>query len=103
MRSPDFWSWFDGIAGPQLAHRTEGFRKVFDHLDRTQPVSTIPTGRSNTSSFDAGDQFGLRPTICRGEHALIKRNRKLVDSPLEGDGFELSVRSAIWVRYRDFA
>src|SRR6516165_3648038 len=62
MRSPDFWSWFDGIAGPQLAHRTEGFRKVFDHLDRTQPVSTIPTGRSNTSSFDAGDQFGLTPT-----------------------------------------
>ena len=75
----------------QLAHRTEGFRKVFDHLDRTQPVSTIPTGRSNTSSFDAGDQFGLTPTICRGEHALIKRNRKFVDSPLEGTGFELLV------------
>ena|SRR6516165_5436145 len=29
--------------------------------------------------------------ICRGEHALIKRNRKFVDSPLEQSGFELLV------------
>jgi hypothetical protein len=42
-------------------------------------------------TFDAGDQFGLTPTICRGEHALINRNRKFVDSPLEGSGFELPV------------
>jgi len=29
--------------------------------------------------------------IGRFEHSLIKRNRKFVDSPLEGDGFEPSV------------
>jgi len=29
--------------------------------------------------------------IGRFEHSLIKRNRKFVDSPLEGGGFELSV------------
>jgi len=29
--------------------------------------------------------------IGRFEHSLIKRNRKFVDSPLEGAGFELSV------------
>jgi hypothetical protein len=45
MRSPNFWSWFDGIAGPQLAHRTEGFRKVFDYLDRfDRPVGIVETG-----------------------------------------------------------
>ena len=30
--------------------------------------------------------------VGRFEHSLIKRNRKFVDSPLEGDGFELLVR-----------
>jgi len=34
----------------------------------------------------------LPPIVCRGEHALIRRNRKFVDSPLEGTGFELPVR-----------
>src|SRR5262249_32383547 len=34
MRSPDFWRWFDEAAGPQLTHRTAGFRKIFTYLDR---------------------------------------------------------------------
>ena len=56
MHSPDFWSWFDGIAGPQLAHRTEGFRKVFDHLDRfDRPVGIVETGCVRQQVFWAGD------------------------------------------------
>jgi hypothetical protein len=56
MRSPDFWSWFDGIAGPQLAHRTEGFRKVFDHLDRfDRPVGIVETGCVRQQDNWAGD------------------------------------------------
>ena len=56
MRSPDFWSWFDGIAGPQLAHRTEGFRKVFDHLDRfDRPVGIVETGCVRQQDTWAGD------------------------------------------------
>jgi hypothetical protein len=43
------------------------------------------------SGSGADTPFGLTPTICRGEHALIKRNRKFLDSPLEGAGFEPSV------------
>ena len=55
-------------------------RSVIELRGRDQDI-----GAPLTSSFDAGDQFGLPLTICRGEHALIKRNRKFVDSPLEGD------------------
>ena len=56
MRSPNFWSWFDGIAGPQLAHRTEGFRKVFDHLDRfDRPVGIVETGCVRQQDNWAGD------------------------------------------------
>ena len=56
MRSPDFWSWFDGIVGPQLAHRTEGFRKVFDHLDRfDRPVGIVETGCVRQQDNWAGD------------------------------------------------
>ena len=56
MRSPNFWSWFDGIAGPQLAHRTEGFRKVFDHLDRfDRPVGIVETGCVRRQDNWAGD------------------------------------------------
>ena len=56
MRSPNFWSWFDGIAGPQLAHRTEGFRKVFDYLDRfDRPVGIVETGCVRQQDNWAGD------------------------------------------------
>ena len=56
MRSPDFWSWFDKIAGPQLSHRTEGFRKVFDYLDRfDRPVGIIETGCVRQQDNWAGD------------------------------------------------
>jgi hypothetical protein len=61
MRSPNFWSWFDGIAGPQLAHRTEGFRKVFDHLDRfDRPVGIVETGcvRRRSPSYGGRSVFG---------------------------------------------
>jgi hypothetical protein len=56
MVSPDFWSWFDGIAGPQLAHRTESFRKVFDYLDRfDRPVGIVETGCVRQQDNWAGD------------------------------------------------
>jgi hypothetical protein len=56
MRSPNFWSWFDGFAGPQLAHRTEGFRKVFDYLDRfDRPVGIVETGCVRQQDNWAGD------------------------------------------------
>jgi len=45
MRSPDFWRWFDKIAGPHLIHRTKGFRRVFDYLDRfDRPIGIVETG-----------------------------------------------------------
>lgn len=53
MRSPDFWSWFDGIAGPQLAHRTEGFRKVFDRaLGRDDLGRMAPGARADFLMVD---------------------------------------------------
>ena len=56
MRSPDFWSWFEGIAGPQLAYRTEGFRKLFDYLDRIdRPVGIVETGCVRQQGNWAGD------------------------------------------------
>jgi hypothetical protein len=56
MRSPHFWSWFDRIAGPQLSHRTEGFRKVFEYLDRfDRPVVIVETGCVRLQDNWAGD------------------------------------------------
>jgi len=45
MRSPDFWSYFEVVAGPKLGHRTESFRKIFNYLDRfDRPVGIVETG-----------------------------------------------------------
>ena len=56
MRSPDFWRWFDEAAGPQLAHRTAGFRKIFTYLDRLdRPVGIVETGCVRQQDNWAGD------------------------------------------------
>ena len=45
-----------GALSPQLAHRTEGFRKVFDHLDRfDRPVGIVETGCVRQQDNWAGD------------------------------------------------
>lgn len=44
-KSPEFWSYFDGEAAPQLGLRATTFRKMFEHLDRfDKPISIIETG-----------------------------------------------------------
>ena len=56
MHSPDFWSWFEGIAEPQLAHRSESFSKLFDHLDRlNRPIGIVETGCVRQQGNWAGD------------------------------------------------
>jgi hypothetical protein len=56
MHSPDFWTWFDSLAEPRLAHRTEGFRKIFAYLDRfDRPVGIIETGCLRQQDNWAGD------------------------------------------------
>lgn len=45
MRSPAFWSFFDGEAAPKLSHRAETFRKAFEYLDGfDRPVGIVETG-----------------------------------------------------------
>src|ERR1700756_4392094 len=44
-----------------------------------------------------------RRGLLRDPHGNRERNRKFVDSPLEGNGFELPVPRALRPRFRDFA
>jgi len=48
MTNPEsngFWSFFDGYAAPQLAHREDTFRKTFEYLDRfATPITIVETG-----------------------------------------------------------
>jgi len=54
--TPEFWSWFDDVASPKLAHRTEGFRKIFGYLDRfNRPIAIIETGCVRQRDNWAGD------------------------------------------------
>jgi hypothetical protein len=56
MRSPDFWAYFDEVAGPLLAHRAAGFRKIFTYLDRfDRPVGIVETGCVRHKDNWAGD------------------------------------------------
>src|SRR5271166_3494022 len=56
MLSPDFWSWFDEVAAPKLAHRTESFRKIFTYLDRIdRAVGVVETGCVRQPDNWAGD------------------------------------------------
>jgi len=56
MRSPEFWSWFGDLASPNLAHRTESFRKIFTYLDRfDRPIAIIETGCVRQRDNWAGD------------------------------------------------
>jgi len=56
MLSSDFWSWFDDIASPKLAHRTESFRKIFTYLDGfDRPIGVIETGCVRQQDNWAGD------------------------------------------------
>jgi hypothetical protein len=56
MHSPDFWTWFAETAEARLAHRTEGFRKIFSHLDRfDRPVGIVETGCVRQQNNSAGD------------------------------------------------
>ena len=43
--SDDFWSFFDEVAVPKGALRSQGFRRIFAHLDRIErPVGIVETG-----------------------------------------------------------
>src|SRR5215471_14015418 len=56
MLSPDFWSWFDDIAPPKLADRTQSFRKIFTYLDGfDRPIGVIETGCVRQQDNWAGD------------------------------------------------
>src|SRR5271166_5403615 len=56
MLSPYFWSWFDEVAAPKLAHRTESFRKIFTYLDRIdRRVGIVETGCVRQPDNWAGD------------------------------------------------
>jgi hypothetical protein len=56
MWSPEFWSYFDDVAGPRLAHRAEGFRQIFNYLDRfDRPVGIVETGCVRQQDNWAGD------------------------------------------------
>src|SRR6516165_2741562 len=50
----------------------------------SRPAATVVTDRAASSSGTCRATSTLPPIVCRGEHALIRRNRKFVDSPLEG-------------------
>ena len=56
MLTPKFWSWFDDVASPKLAHRTESFRKIFTYLNRfDRPIAIIETGCVRQRDNWAGD------------------------------------------------
>jgi hypothetical protein len=73
------WHRQTGIGTPDYAKA--GCILLWGHNPSTSLLAAaFGSGAALASSFDAGDQFGLTPTTCRGEPALIKRNRKFVDS-----------------------
>ena len=52
----DFWTFFDGEAGPLLAHREKTFRHVFHYLDRLSgPLTIVETGCARRAGNWAGD------------------------------------------------
>lgn len=45
MNTPNFWRFFEAEAYPQLGHRRESLRYVFEYLDRlNRPVFAVETG-----------------------------------------------------------
>ena len=52
----EFWNYFNGHAGPLLAHREKTFRKVFEYLDsRPSPLLIVETGCARREGNWAGD------------------------------------------------
>jgi len=57
--------------------------------DRVATTSCTSAEASTTSQGSAVPSARAQPLVLKGRR--LERNRKFVDSPLEGDGFELPV------------
>jgi hypothetical protein len=56
MNHDQFWTFFNEFAGPQLAHRHESFKFVFQHLTNlNRPVCIVETGCVRNEGTYAGE------------------------------------------------
>jgi hypothetical protein len=54
--SNEFWSFYERVAAPQLAHREDTFRKIFQYLDNfPTPITIVETGCVRLEGNWAGD------------------------------------------------
>ena len=74
----NFWEYFDTVAEPQLSHRKNTFKKMFEYLDQySEPVVIVETGCTRQPGNWAGDG---QSTVLFDQYVSFRKDGSQVHS-----------------------